>query len=333
MKHVQTIYGEGILNDELSALGRYVVVTGRRTWSLYQSDIRVDPADVIVPQSLERSELEGLLKSVPDDAQIAGMGGGMVIDVAKYLAHERGKTPLLVPTITSSNAQFSDTVSVRQNGSPVGTRFEGAPRRIIVDYSLIRKADPRLNRAGYGDVLALYTTLNDWRISAEAGRAQPVDQDVSREVERLMDQAIQSAPEIGEVSQQGIETLMKLFESTLEVITNNPKAPMGAGAEHLFAWNLESITGRHFVHGEIVSLGILIASYLQRSGFDRLRTALREARIPYGPGQIGITEEEFKTTLRTVQEYNREARKLNTVFDLVEWTPDLLDELYEMSAT
>jgi glycerol-1-phosphate dehydrogenase [NAD(P)+] len=328
--HNGTVYGEDVLAGEVNRLGNYVVVTDEVPWRLYQDRFPRQPVAVLMPDTLERFALDAMVPAIPEGATIVGLGGGSVIDMAKYFAYLRGETPVLVPTITSSNAQFSDFISVRRGGSPAGFKEEGLPRHVIVDFALIQMAEPRLNRAGYGDVLCMQTTLNDWRLAAAAGRVKPEDPVLEKAIMEMVRQAVESAAQIGPVSRRGIETLMKLLEDSTALVMANLSEPITAGSEHLFAWNLERITGRHFIHGEIVSLGIVICSYLQGSHHAELRNALEEAQVMYRPDELGIGWEEVEQTLLTVGEYNRRVRKFSTVFDEVDWTPRLLEEVRGM---
>jgi glycerol dehydrogenase-like iron-containing ADH family enzyme len=271
-----------------------------------------------------------MVSDIPNDVVIVGMGGGSVLDAAKYFAVLKNQTPVLIPTITSSNTQFSDFISVREGGRPIGFKKEGYPRKVVVDYSLIRDADPRMNRAGYGDLLFMQTTLTDWKIASNAGKGVPYEPELGDKVTELMNRAIDGAAEIGSVSDKGIQDLMELFEVTTELTMSNLSKPIDAGAEHLFAWNLEGVTGRHFIHGEIVSLGILISSFLQKSHHEELREALDKSNVKYHPDEIGVTWDEIKESLITVDEYNRRVRKFNTIFQEVKWTPALLKDIQAM---
>jgi glycerol-1-phosphate dehydrogenase [NAD(P)+] len=330
MPRNETVYGESVLAGELGRLGSYLLVTDEAPYGLCRDRLGAEPERILMPGTLEKSALDEMARDLPEEAEVVGLGGGSVMDAAKYFAFLLDRKPLLVPTITSSNAQFSDFISVRREGRPFGFKQDGWPRRIVVDYDLIGLAEPRLNRAGFGDLLFLQTALEDWRISNRAGRGEPVDPEVERAVEGLVDETILIAGEVGAVSRRGIEALMRLFEQSTELTASNPSAPIGAGSEHLFAWNLEGVTGRHFIHGEVVALGTVICSYLQRSAHAELVGALREARVVFEPSRTGVSWEEIEETLLTVQEYNRQVRHFHTVFDEVDWTEALLREVREM---
>jgi len=280
-----------------------------------------------MPGTLDQAVLDEMETTLPSDVDFVGLGGGAAIDAAKYFAYLHNRTPILIPTLTSSNAHFSDFISVRKNGAPYGFKQVGWPKRIIVDYSIIELADPRYNRAGYGDLLYMQTTLNDWRIAAEAGKRAPVEPEIEKDVTRMMQIALRHAAEIGSVSQAGLHVLMTLIEESSIVVMKNLSKPITAGAEHLFSWNLEQLTGKHLIHGETVALGIVIASFLQQSHASELRQALDEANVRYLPEEIGVTWHEIEQTLLTVADYNHRVRKFYTVFDVMEWNDRLLKKI------
>lgn len=331
MEHVRTIYGGDVLPAALSRVGPYVAVVDPIAWSLCRDRVPSPPARLIEPPSLEQSALDALAGEVPPGAAIVGIGGGLVIDAAKYLARRDGRPLVLVPSITSSNAPFTDAISVRRDGVPTGMREPGQRRQVVVDYALIGAADARLNRAGYADVLAHETALADWRLAAERGELA-IDEPAFAAMSGLLAQAREAAARIGAVDARGIETLMRLFEETTAVTAAHPDAPLGSGSEHLVAWNLESVTGRHFVHGEIVALGVLIAAHVQGGDTASLASALDEARVRHRPADIGVSWDELERALETVADYNRRVRRFHTVFADTDWTPELLTEIRELVA-
>lgn len=331
MKHIQTIYGDEILKDELKKIANYVLITNPVPWQLHQSYFLDNPVKVIMPDTLDRAELDNMITDIPNRVEFIGLGGGAVLDATKYFALIREKEPILIPTITSTDAPFSDFISVtNEKGFRTGFKKVGWTKHIIVDYALIRKADPRFNRAGYGDLLCMISTLDDWRMASKAGKGVPLDPAMEETILSIMERAIDSASIIGSMNSEGIEILMKLTEKKTELIMSNLDKPISAGSEHLFAWNLDVTTGRHFIHGEIVALGILISSYLHNKHFHDLKHALDEAQVRYQPERLDISWDEIINTLLSIEEYNRNIRQFHTIFEEIEWTPGRLNEIKEV---
>jgi glycerol-1-phosphate dehydrogenase [NAD(P)+] len=328
--NIDVFYGEDIVNSHLGQIGDFVVITDSVPWRLYSGDLSVKPIDVIMPNTLEKLELDRIVSTIPSNVEIVGLGGGAVIDAAKYLAYLRNSTPMLIPTITSSNAHFSDFISIRRKGTAFGFKKMGWPKTIIVDYTLIAQANPRWNRAGYGDLLFLQTALNDWRIASHSGMAPPIEPVLEQKLEVMIKDAVELAERIWEGSKEGLDGLMRLSERVNSFIMDNISFPLSAGSEHLFAWNFEQVTGRHLIHGEMVALGIIIASYLQDGNHHELRAALDRARVVYHPKQLEISWNEIKQTLLTIQEYNKKFRHFYTIFNQVQWTPVNLHDIKQL---
>jgi len=256
---------------------------------------------------------------------VVGVGGGLALDAAKYVADARRRdgAVILAPSLTSSNAPFSDTIAVRQSGEPAGTVRPGQPKRVIVDYRLIGAADPELNRAGYADVLAHETTVGD-AISADPDPA-PSERQARIDLLALTQEARSAAPVIAEMGPGAIGALMGLFHQAAGPVSRAPG--LGSGSEHLIAWTLEAVTGRHFRHGEIVGLGIVIAAYLQGGDFTGLDEALSRARVPHRPADVNLGWADLERALRAVPEYNRRVRRIASVIDDQTWTPSRLAEV------
>jgi glycerol dehydrogenase-like iron-containing ADH family enzyme len=333
-KHIDVVYGSSIIEGHLSQLGPYIVVTIEPAWAIGAPYFHAfPPKDVIHVDTLDEDKLNIIYERLSRNGmlvgvRIVGLGGGTVLDAAKYFAYLQQTVPLLIPSITSSNAPFSDFISIRRNGGPYGFKVDGYPKKVIVDTRLLQRADPRFNRAGYGDLLYLQTTLTDWRLMDERGIGTAMDPSVAASIVELMDTTIHHAAEIGSMSEPGIQSLMELTFRSAAFYIDHLTLPIGAGSEHLFAWNMDLLTEKPLIHGEIVSLGIVIASFLQAvylpSRHLELRQALDDAYVRYRPDDLGITWSDIESGLKSVQDYNQRVRRFHTVFELINWSPSLL---------
>lgn len=316
-------YGHDHAASALAALGDYVLVAGDRAWRLCGGGLPT-PVERFAPPNLEQTWLDTLVAHVPD-LPLVGLGGGTALDAAKYCAARRRASLVLVPTLTSSTAPFTEFVTVRVGGSARGVRVATTPRTVVVDTDLLTRADPRLNRAGLGDLVALGTTLEDWQDAAARG-VVALDEELASELADLVDAAVAAASLVREAAAPGLELLMRLFDTSARILDRHPEAPTPAGSEHLFAWVAESVTGREFIHGELVALGVAITEHLSRS--TRYRRMFDEAGVPWRPEDVGIRWSEVDLTLGLVRAYNDEVRHFNAVLPRADWSPDALDLLH-----
>ena len=74
------------------------------------------------------------------------------------------------------------------------------------------------------------------------------------------------------------------------------------GADHFVFYALEYVTGRSYLHGQAVGLGILIASALQGNEPDRIRAVLDTLAVPYAPESMGIRWDDVRRALDALSE-------------------------------
>ena len=105
------------------------------------------------------------------------------------------------------------------------------------------------------------------------------------------------------------------------------------GSEHFFAYTFEEVTGRTILHGELVSMGVLIMSHFQGNNFERARETVARANTRHRLEDLKVTKDEVMESLRrlptfTVEQnhwYSHarlvEAEKLNEneVIGLLNW--------------
>lgn len=95
---------------------------------------------------------------------VMGIGSGVVNDCCKVLSHKVGVKELIVGTAPSMDGYASNSSSMICERIKVSL-YDGAPRAIICDIDIIKNAPMRMLWAGFGDMLAKYIAICEWRIS------------------------------------------------------------------------------------------------------------------------------------------------------------------------
>lgn len=95
---------------------------------------------------------------------LLAVGSGVVNDLTKWLATDRGRPWLVCATAASMNGYTSATIAPAIGG--IKRVVDGqAPFAVVADPAVLAAAPWRLTAAGLGDVLAKPVSMTDWRLN------------------------------------------------------------------------------------------------------------------------------------------------------------------------
>lgn len=311
MDQFPTFFGRQ-LAGELDAIARrpYLVVTMDDLWPKFESFFGDGMSAVHLVHSLEREDLDAAAARHDGVNTVIGLGGGQAIDVAKYLTWRLGTQLFQLPTALSVNAPWSHRAGIRDDGV---VRYVGwaLPQAVWVDLDVIRSAPPLFNRSGAADILCYHTAHWDWRYAAERGRAEerwPYDPALVKSAAAAMAGIVDAADDIREMTDAGIRALVTSLKWGGAAFGYDGWTPRHIeGSDHFLFYALEAVTGRKFIHGQAVGLGILVMSALQDNEPEWIRGVLDRIAIPYRPADMGISWDDVAAALRRLPQTVREA--------------------------
>jgi glycerol dehydrogenase-like iron-containing ADH family enzyme len=329
-----TVFGRELVG-ELPAFAHppYLVVTMADLWPAFEARLAGRLAGVHLVDTLELADLEMAAANLPAHASIIGLGGGQALDVAKFFSWTNRRPLFQVPTATTVNAPFGHRSGLRDRGR---VRYLGwaIPEAVYIDFDVIQSAPPLLNRSGVGDVLCYRTAHADWRLADSLGRTErkwPYDESLVAEATVQLDSVMAALDEIHDVTEAGIRALVLAHRwggTTFQDSGWNPRHI--EGVEHFFFYNLERLTGRHFIHGQPVGLGVVVGSVLQDNEPEVAVAALRRAGVDIRPEAMGVTWDDAAESMRTLSTYVREAALWFTVADARPVTDAHIDRVREL---
>src|SRR5207245_2822287 len=132
---------------------------------------------------------------------------------------------------------------------------------------------------------------------------------------RLVDSLFAHADGIRKVEDGPLEMMVRGYIRNNALCLAAGTAQPEEGSEHFWAYLVEYLTGRHFVHGELVSLGVLLMARLQENNADSIRALLERVGVRYKPRELGLTREEFRRSLIDLPAYVRSEGLWHTVID------------------
>jgi len=294
-------FGRSLLANASRGWTDALLLTMPEPWNVAQLTMARPPHHVHFVETMDQKVVERVEAELPLATTIVGLGGGTALDMAKYVAWRRGIEPVLVPSIASVDACVTNTIAVRDEGRVHYIGFV-VPQVVLVDFDLMQSAPPHLNRAGIGDILSIHTALWDWEAAAKRGLIT-YDEEVARQVAVLVDQLEGRAEEVRAITDGALRWLIEAYaaENTLclQVGHSRPEE----GSEHFFAYNIEHRTGRGYVHGELVSLGVLVMARLQQNEPVRVERILKRAEVRFHPRDLDLSLTEVEAALLTLPAY------------------------------
>ena len=331
MSEFHTVYGRGLVPELVNFVHRpRLVVTMEDLWPAFSGYF--DDADTFVHlvRTLDVTELAEMEGQLPPVNAVIGLGGGRAIDVAKFVAWRRRLPLFQLPTSMTVNAPFGHRAGLRVDGH---VRYLGwaVPEAVYVDFDVIQSAPTALNRAGVGDILCYHTAHHDWRLAHELGRLEarwPYDDSMRGAARARLDSVLGHLDDIREVNETGIRVLMEAHRwggATFHDSGWNPRHI--EGVEHFFFYNLEKLTGKHFIHGQPVGLGIAFGSLLQDNQPDEMLAALLRVGVDIRPEAMGVTWEDAAEAMLTLPSYVREAGLWFTVAEVRPITTGIVEEV------
>jgi glycerol-1-phosphate dehydrogenase [NAD(P)+] len=317
-----TVFGRGLVEELPVFVHRpYLVVTMADLWPAFESPFGDGLGGVHLVETLDIAELSRIADELPAYHAVIGLGGGQAIDVAKFFAWTRRWPLFQVPTAMTVNAPFGHRAGLRVDGL---VRYVGwaVPEAVYVDLDVIQRAPAALNRSGVGDILCYHTAHYDWKLARDLGREEPrwpYDERLVAAARERLDSVLGALDEIRDVTEEGIRTLMLAHRwggATFHDSGWNPRHI--EGVDHFLFYNLERITGRHFIHGQPVGLGIYAGSLLQDNEAPQMLAALYRAGVDIRPEAMGVTWDDVAEAMRTLREYVRSAGLWFTIADVRE---------------
>ena len=297
------VYGEGLLEKMPLEELTYLAVTMEEPWQLAAQRMPKPAETVLFVRDMDWDTVEAAERALPPVQRVVGIGGGSALDMAKYVAWKRNQPCYLVPSITSVDACVTKSVAVRDQGN---VRYIGfvIPERVYIDYGLIRQGPARLNRAGAGDIICAHTALWDWNLAREQ-RDEAYDDSIAAAMQGWLHRLDETTADIHEVTNEGIHFIVEAFAEISKLCRRFGSSRPQEASEHIFAYNVEYITRRHFIHGELVALGTLMMATLQENDPDWVQQKLEQLGILYQPADLGLTRQDFEAALRTLPTYAR----------------------------
>ncbi|GAA4761837.1 MULTISPECIES: iron-containing alcohol dehydrogenase family protein [Streptomyces] len=255
---------------------------------------------------------------------VVGLGGGKIIDVAKYAAARVG-LPLVAVATNLAHDGLCSPISILDNDNGRGSYGVPSPIAMVIDLDVVRDAPARFVRSGIGDAVSNLSAVADWELSHRV-TGESVD-GLAAAMARTAGESVLRHP--GTVGDDAFLTVLAealVLSGIAMSISGDSRPSSGACHEISHAFDL-LYPGRAASHGEQVGLGAAFAMHLrgEHAQARSFAEVLRRHGLPVLPQEIGFSAEEF---VRAV-EYAPQTRPGRfTVLEHLDLTHDQIRDAY-----
>ncbi len=262
LTHVVIYFG-----NDLTKLFGHIVFS-----SLKENHIHVEAYDEL--NTIDIEEVISMAFKLSSTVKaVIGIGGGKVLDVAKYCAFLRKLPFISIPTSSSCDGFSSASASLIINGKRTSVPAKLA-YGIIVDMDIVKSAPEKFIFSGIGDLISKITSLYDWSYEAKLGFCE-IDDFAFMITKKAVNSFIKTEYRTIKDDLFLKELLESLtFSGIANEIAGNT-SPV-SGSEHLISHALDTLLSEPLLHGIQVGIATYIMSKVQNHHHERVKRVLSD---------------------------------------------------------
>lgn len=213
---------------------------------------------------------------------VLAVGSGTINDIAKSVSTALGVDCGVLATAASMDGYCSKGAALMRGGFKVTDEVH-APKDILIDLDIVRRAPRIMTAAGFGDIIGKYTALTDWRM-ANAVKGEEVNECAYSLMAKALNECVGAFDALTRYEDDAVAKLTDaLIVAGLSMAECGNSRP-ASGSEHHQSHFLEMDFIRRGervpLHGLKVALGTLVSlelyNYLKNgnadfSGADKVR--------------------------------------------------------------
>ena len=281
---VVLFFGEGI--REL--FGQKIIdsINSRKSLSLLSSydfdDIRLE-------------NLTTMAFSLPSKTDaVIGVGGGKVLDAAKYIAFLNNLPYISIPTSTSHDGFASSGCSLIINNRRTSVHA-AMPFGIIVDLDVIKNAPEKFIYSGLGDIISKITAVYDWYFEEDHKKAK-VDDFAAMMAKKSVNSIVRMPYTTITESFFLKEMVDSLTMSGISMEIAGSSSP-ASGSEHLISHALDKILEKPQLHGIQVGVATYLMSKVQEHRYQRVEKFLTDTGFFNHVSTLGMKADDFEKAI------------------------------------
>lgn len=248
-----------------------------------------NPDGLLIPNEESIAEIE---KRLGETELIIGIGSGVISDLCKYVSHFH-KIPYYIVATAPSMDGYASSGAAMILGGMKKTVSAKMPDGFIGDTAILKDAPLEMIKAGYGDILGKYSSLNDWKLAHEILGEYFCDYIYSLTYE-MLEEVLPLA-----------KRLLAREESAVKALT---EALIGVGIAIAYAGNSRPASGsEHHLSHFFEITGLLCQKPYLPHGIDVAFSTLLTSRIreelcatPFDKELFTMEQEKYRSEMKRV---------------------------------
>lgn len=217
----------------------------------------------------EKSLVQALLELPQEADVIIAVGAGTLHDIARFISAKTGVPFISVPTAPSVDGFTSLGAPLIIRG--VKTTFQmTAPMALFADLAVLKSSPQNMIAAGFGDMLAKYTSLVDWKFG-HLVKGEPYCPLAAKITREALESCIEKVEKISIGDEGGNQILIEaLIKSGLAMLLFGQSHPASGGEHHLsHYWEMEFLQQNRpaVLHGAKVGISTLLLADIYKKEF------------------------------------------------------------------
>ncbi|BDG43649.1 sn-glycerol-1-phosphate dehydrogenase [Saccharococcus caldoxylosilyticus] len=240
----------------------------------------------------EASIVQALLEVPHDVDAILAVGSGTIHDITRFCSYKMKVPFISVPTAPSVDGFTSMGAPLIIRGVKKTIQAQ-APIAVFADISVLKQAPKQMIAAGFGDMIAKYTSLIDWRFGHLVA-GEPYCPLVDKITQESLQECVNNIEKIAAAEEEGVQILMNaLLQSGIAMLIMGQSYPASGGEHHLsHYWEMEFLRRKkpQVLHGTKVGVSTSLIAEVYTNHFLILLNDLRENKALLGNKTIELLE-------------------------------------------
>lgn len=232
----------------------------------------------VICNALKQQHIDLVFQSedIQNSDVVVGIGGGSIMDQAKYAAKQRHIDCILIPTSPTTDAPCTSIAVVE------GKYVEcGCPKKVLVDEQIMAMAPLRFFVCGIGDALTTYFEAQHYDLSVSVECLSRVCLDT------LLTYGLQAKKDL----EEGLLTsaVSKCLEAII-YMSGSVFSNSGSSAAHALSYGFQEIC-KDVMHGELTAFSLLVQLCIENDErIHELRSFYQAVGLPCHLKDIGIQD-------------------------------------------